>query len=435
MNFDIIDTLQKLYQAQILRADSYASLIETKVRAAAGLGALIYIFSRLLGQIARNEAIDFLPYLRPFLLVCMIASAPRFCTILDKFGTELTDVIDTANGSLHDRVKAQTVILQKKVEEKWEKMGSDPELYKQTFGSDLEKDRDEVLGDMTVDFKIWFGRVSEDFKFQLFSFTQDMLLAIMQVAEAVLFLLSMSYRLVLRMGAPIAFAIAIFPGFTNNIAEWFGKYINYVLLPAVAALYGGLAFAASDAYLNYYDAGTAVVAGGSEAQQPEFLGLAYIALLIMLLIGYLHVPSMTQMIVSVGGVGAMVQGATRVASRAAQSRPAQAAARNTGQMITGAAGAGLRVAGGTAQGIGSAIRDMPGAAMSAARSGYAKGSANGSRAGGLARGAMAMAGSVGISALKGTVVAPAKSIAGESKLQAARALSQVKRARQYVNKL
>ena len=213
MTFDIIDTLQKLYQAQILRADSYANLIETKVRAAAGLGALIYIFSRLLGQIARNEAIDFLPYLRPFLLVCLIASAPRFCTILDEFGLEITNTIDTANGSLHDRVQAQTATLQKKVEEKWAKMGSDPELYKDTFGTDLAKDREGVLGDMAVDFKIWFGKVSEDFKFQLLSYTQDILLAIMQVAEAVLFLLSMSYRLVLRMGAPIAFCHRHLSGF------------------------------------------------------------------------------------------------------------------------------------------------------------------------------------------------------------------------------
>lgn len=435
MTFDIIDTLQKLYQAQILRADSYANLIEAKVRAAAGLGALIYIFSRLLGQIARNEAIDFLPYLRPFLLVCMIASAPRFCTILDEFGTEITDTIDAANGSLHDRVKAQTAMLQKKVEEKWEKVGSDPALYKDIFGTDLDKDREGVLGDMAVDFKIWFGKVSEDFKFQLLSYTQDILLAIMQVAEAVLFLLSMSYRLVLRMGAPIAFAIAIFPGFTNNIAEWFGKYINYVLLPVVAALYGGIAFAASEAYLSFYDAGAAVVAGGSEAQQPEFLGLAYIALLIMLLIGYLQVPSMTQMIVSVGGVGAMVQGASRVASRTAQSRPARAMTRGATKAVGSTAGAGVRVAGNTAQGVGSALLTMPGQAMKAARSGYAAGSANGSRAGGLARGALAMAGSIGMSAVKGTVGAGASSIAGEGKLQAARAMSQVRRARHYVNKL
>lgn len=435
MTFDIIDTLQKLYQAQILRADSYANMIEAKVRAAAGLGALIYIFSRLLGQIARNEAIDFLPYLRPFLLVCMIASAPRFCTILDEFGTEITDTIDAANGSLHDRVKAQTATLQKKVEEKWDKVGSDPALYKDIFGTDLDKDREGVLGDMAVDFKIWFGKVSEDFKFQLLSYTQDILLAIMQVAEAVLFLLSMSYRLVLRMGAPIAFAIAIFPGFTNNIAEWFGKYINYVLLPVVAALYGGIAFAASEAYLSFYDAGAAVVAGGSEAQQPEFLGLAYIALLIMLLIGYLQVPSMTQMIVSVGGVGAMVQGASRVASRTAQSRPARAVTRGATKAVGSTAGAGVRVAGNTAQGVGSALLTMPGQAMKAARSGYAAGSANGSRAGGMARGALAMAGSIGMSAVKGTVGAGASSIAGEGKLQAARAMSQVRRARHYINKL
>ena len=50
---------------------------------------------------------------------------------------------------------------------------------------------------------------------------------------------------------------------------------------------------------------------GVETQQPEFLGLAFIGLLFLSLIGYIQVPSMTAMLINVGGVGSIVQGATR----------------------------------------------------------------------------------------------------------------------------
>ncbi len=145
---------------------------------------------------------------------------------------------------------------------------------------------------------------------------QDILLALMYIAESALLLVSIAFRIVLRMGFPIVLALAIFPGFTMALANWFGRYINFALLPAVAAMYSRLTFGLVESYIGYYDVPQALDGMGAELQQPEFLGVAFIALLIMALIGYVQVPSMTSMLVSVGGVGSMVQGATRAGQSA-----------------------------------------------------------------------------------------------------------------------
>ncbi|TAE39249.1 MAG: hypothetical protein EAZ70_07020 [Runella slithyformis] len=337
MNFDILKILEYVYQSTLTSSNGAAEKIEVSIRAAAGIGALVYIFSRLIGQISRNEPIDFFPYLRPFLLVLLIASAPKMCDAMDAFGKKTVGLINASNGNLYEKVKKNTEMIQKKIRGKWDEIGTNPQRYKEMFGGDLNEDREALvgLGSVGVDFKIGFQQFSEEFKFQILSALQDVLMAIMHLAEAILFLISICYRLVLRMGAPIAFVLAIFPGFTQNIASWFGSYINYTLMPTVAALYSSIAFAASDAYLSAYDPATAVQSGGAEAQQPEYLGLAYIALLVMFLIGYFQVPSMTNMLVTVGGVGAMVQGATRMANQTLGN-----AASSTAQ---GMAGAGTRI--------------------------------------------------------------------------------------------
>lgn len=133
----------------------------------------------------------------------------------------------------------------------------------------------------------------------------------MYIAECCVLLISIAFRIVLRIGFPITVALCIFPGFTNSLAMWFGKYINFAIMPAVAAMYSSIAFNLCKIYITSYDVNTAVSSMGIETQQPEFLGLAFIGILILSLIGYTQVPSMTAMLLSVGGVGQIVSAATR----------------------------------------------------------------------------------------------------------------------------
>lgn len=312
MLFDAYKTLLGLYADMTASTMDITALIEAKIRAVAGIGALVYIFSRLVPQVMRSEPIDFFPYLRPFMLMVLIGLSPRICNGIDKLGESIRTAVERQNGTLYEKIAEQTKLLQQTVDAKWQEIGEHPELFRQV---DPSFDPDAFGSSL----KLSFAEYSEKFKYELLSYTQDILLALMQLAECILFLISFTYRLVLRMGAPIAIALAVFPGMSNNIAEWFGKYINYTLLPTVAAIYSSIAFKVTLKYLSYYDPKTIVLgnAGGAEAHTPEYMGLAFIGILVMCLIGYCQVPSMTNMLVTVGGVGAMVQGATSLAKSGA----------------------------------------------------------------------------------------------------------------------
>ncbi len=394
MLFDAYKTLLGLYADMTASTMDVTALIESKIRAVAGIGALVYMFSRLIGQVMRNEPIDFFPYLRPFLLMVLIGLSPRICNGIDALGESIRSAVERQNGTLYEKIAEQTKALEETVDKKWQQIGEHPELFQQV---DPSFDPDAFGSSL----KLGFAEYSEKFKYELLSYTQDILLALMQLAECILFLISFTYRLVLRMGAPLAIALAVFPGMTNNIAEWFGKYINYTMLPTVAALYSSIAFKVTLKYLSYYDPKTIVLgnAGGAEAHTPEYMGLAFIGILVMCLIGYFQVPSMTQMLVSVGGVGAMVQGATRYAQAGGRSlsapvrKPAAVAGQAISQRIGGGvanvARLGSNVAAGVARSPFTLAAHIGGGAVRGARAGIASGNSPVSRgikgvAGGMA---------------------------------------------------
>jgi hypothetical protein len=357
MGNGIYDIIFQLYANQAGIASGYAKLIQPYVLAGAGTGALIYIFARLITQITSNGEIDFIPFLRPFAIMLLIPASPRICTALDNFGDQVRSIITVENTNVADLVKAQTVLIQKKVDEKWAKVGSDPEYYKAVMGTDRSEDEAKFFGDVRIDLRMTFKKFQDEFKHQLLSFVQSILLSIMHIAECALLLISIAFRVVLRIGFPITVALSIFPGFSQSLATWFGKYLNFALLPAVAAMYSSIAFNLSNAYINNYDVDTAVSSLGVEAQQPEFLGLAFIGLMVMLLIGYTQVPSMTAMLVSVGGVGQIVQAATRNL----QAAPARAV--NAGKTANSAGATGGRAAASVARGSANAAATVAKAAV------------------------------------------------------------------------
>ena len=215
MLFDAYKTLLGLYADMTASTMDITALIEAKIRAVAGIGALVYIFSRLVPQVMRSEPIDFFPYLRPFMLMVLIGLSPRICNGIDKLGESIRSAVERQNGTLYEKIAEQTKLLQQTVDAKWQEIGEHPELFRQV---DPSFDPDAFGSSL----KLSFAEYSEKFKYELLSYTQDILLALMQLAECILFLISFTYRLVLRMGAPIAIALAVFPGMSNNIAVWFG---------------------------------------------------------------------------------------------------------------------------------------------------------------------------------------------------------------------
>lgn len=317
MGESIIKTLSDLYATQAAYASADANYITGILRTACGIGALIYIFGQLVLQISSNQEINFLPFLRPFVIMLVLPFSGQISTAIDGIGTQIQSRFNAGSKNIAAQVKAVNDQMKKKVDEKWQNIRDDPKAYKAVFGTEKADDESGFFGESLTNMNITIAQAQESFKFQMYALIQELLLALMYVAEAILFLFSIMYRLVLRMGFPIAICLCLFPGFTSNLANWFGKYINFALLPAVAAMYTNICFKILLQYLNNYNASEALAQMGGETAQPEYMGLAFIAILIMCLLGYTQIPSMTAMLVSVGGVGAIAAVASRTATNVA----------------------------------------------------------------------------------------------------------------------
>ena len=315
MGESIITTLNTIYSTQASSASADAAYIAGIVRIASGIGALLYIFGHLVTQIASNQEINFMPFLRPFIILMIIPFSGAITTAIDGVGNQIQARFNSGSKNIAVHVTAINTAMKTKVDQKWEDIRNNPEAYKAVFGTDKTADEAAYFGfgETITSLKISIAQAQESFKFQMFALIQEILLALMYIAEAALYLFSIMYRLVLRMGFPIAVCLCIFPGFTSNLAHWFGKYINFALLPAVASMYTNICFKLLLTYLQNYNTAEALADMGAETAQPEYMGLAFIAIMIMCLLGYTQIPSMTSMLISVGGVSAIAAAATRTA--------------------------------------------------------------------------------------------------------------------------
>jgi hypothetical protein len=316
---NLIKVISDIYTQQVPVASSDATIIAGYVRVASGCGALLYIFWQLVSKISTNKEIDFLPFLRPFIVWMVIYYSGDIANAIDGIGNQVRSRFTNSASNISTQIQAVNAKMKEKVDQKWLDIRNNPEAYKAIFGTEYADDNTGFFGETLTNLKITIAQVQESIKYQLLAFLQEVLLAIMFVAEAILLLLSVMYRLVLRMGFPIAVALTIFPGFTGNLVHWVGKYLNFALLPAVAAMYSKVCFGLILTYLNNYSAPDALAEMGAEAAQPEYLGLAFIAIIFMCLLGYLQVPSMCEMLISIGGVSAITAVATRNAAIGAYS--------------------------------------------------------------------------------------------------------------------
>ena len=306
---DFLKVIDLMYAKQIAE-NTYGSAIGVELMSAsrgiAGIAGLFYIASKLSGQIIRNEGINFIPLLRPFALMILIGLIPDITTLID---TTFKKVAVAARAD-SESVKVRVDELQKKreqaVKRKWKEIEDNEDAYNTEFG---EPEDDGMFKSVIKTFNIATGKMSDDFKSALYDFTQAMLSLLGDIAYIILYLISAIYRIILRVIAPLAIAFAIFDGLSNNVIEWFGKYINYALLPMVAGIYQNIAVTLNIGFLDEM-----MISGDMSTtlpgQDPFAFGLVYTGVLIILLVLYTQIPSITNMIMVVGGSSGIIQGLT-----------------------------------------------------------------------------------------------------------------------------
>ncbi|MCD7796050.1 MAG: conjugative transposon protein TraJ [Alistipes sp.] len=288
------ELLRRLFEDMLPLCERLTSVAS----AIAGIGALLYISYRVWQAIARADAIDIFPLLRPFALcICIV-----FFRTLVLGG--INGILSPVVKATHQIMEGQTFDMNRYQADKdklnKENMLRDPETAYQVSDEEFDRQLDE-LGwspqDMQVRSYMYQERTAFGIRGLLVKAFRWFLEFLFKTASLVIDTIRTFYLIVLAILGPLVFAVASFDGFQASLAQWFTKYISvYLWLPVsdlfgailsrlqVLALQRDLEMMAADPYY-YFNMDQTV----------------YLVFMLIGICGYFTVPSVASWIVQAGG--------------------------------------------------------------------------------------------------------------------------------------
>ena len=291
----------------------------------AGLGALFYVAVRVWQSMARAEPIDVYPLLRPFAIgICILL----FPTLV--LGT-LNNILSPIVQGTHKMLEGQTMDMEQyriqKEELEKEAMLRNPETAYLVSDEEFDRQLDE-LGWSTIDTASRLGMYVEVGMYNLEKKIRDAFRSLLELIFAAASLLIDTVRtfflVVLSILGPVAFAFSVWDGFQSTLGQWFTRYISVYLWLPVSDLFSSV-LARIQILMLQRDI--------EQLSDPDFIpdssNGVYITFLIIGIIGYFTIPTVSNWIVQAGG------GAGNYGKNVNQ------AASKTGSVVAGTAGAAV----------------------------------------------------------------------------------------------
>jgi conjugative transposon TraJ protein len=291
-------TLEQVYDTMIGKCSELIGIGQ----AIAGFAALWYVGSRVWRHIAKAEAVDIYPLLRPFAIGYAIVLFPAVIALLN--GVLQPTVSGTA-ALVNDSNQAVATLLQAKQEAL--KNSNDWQMYvNSSGGGDLEKwealsgEADSgVLSGISNRVKFEMARVAYNMKNSIKVWLSEILQTLFEAAALCINTIRTFYLIILAIFGPLVFGLSVFDGFERTLTNWLARYINVFLWLPVANILGSLIGQIQQAMLKI-DINQLNNAGQTSFGPTDS---AYIIFLILAIAGYFTVPSITNYIVQASSPG------------------------------------------------------------------------------------------------------------------------------------
>jgi conjugative transposon TraJ protein len=288
-------TLQQVYNALIVHCSELIG-VSTAV---AGFGTLWYVADHVYVDIMEARAVNLRPLFRPFVIGLCIFLWPSLITLIN--GVMEPTVIGTA-AIVNDSNQAVATLLQQK--EQALEQSADWQMYVGPAGSgDLQKWEalsgqadDGVFSGLSNRVKFEMARISYNMKNSVKLWLSEILQVLFEAAALCINTVRTFFLVILAILGPLAFGLSVFKGLEGNIANWFSKYINVFLWLPVANIFGSLIGQIQQEMIKLDIA--QLNASGQTTFGPT--DTAYLVFLVMAIVGYFSVPSITNYIVRVG---------------------------------------------------------------------------------------------------------------------------------------
>lgn len=266
----------------------------------AGLGALFYIASRIWQSLSRAEPIDVYPLLRPFAIGFCILLFPTI--VLGTINSILSPIVQGTHQMLEKQTMDMNEYRRLKDKLEYESMMRNPETAYLVNNEEFDKQLEELgwsPSDMAVLSGMYIERGLYSMKKSIRDSFREVLELLFAAAALIIDTIRTFFLIVLSILGPIAFAISVWDGFQSSLTQWLTRYISVYLWLPVSDLFSSV-LARIQVLMLQKDI-------TDMQNDPNFSidasNAVYICFMIIGIIGYFTIPTVSNWIIQAGGAG------------------------------------------------------------------------------------------------------------------------------------
>ena len=301
--------LRSLYDEMLPLCEDMAGV----AKGIAGLGALFYVAYRVWQSLARAEPIDVFPMLRPFAIGLCIMFFPT--VVLGTLSGVLSPVVQGTAQMLEAETLDMNQYREQKDKLEYEAMKRNPETAYLVSNEEFDKQLEE-LGWSPEDLVTMTGMYIERSMYQMKKgvrdFFRELLELLFQAAALVIDTLRTFFLVVLSILGPIAFAISVWDGFQSTLTQWICRYVQVYLWLPVSDMFSTI-LAKIQVLMLQSDIERMQADPNFSLDSSDGV---YIVFMIIGIIGYFTIPTVSGWIIQAGGMGNYGRNVNQTAGKA-----------------------------------------------------------------------------------------------------------------------
>lgn len=309
MEFDNLhEVLHSLYDEMLPLSADMAAV----AKGVAGLGALFYVAIKVWQALSRAEPIDMYPLLRPFALGLCIMFFPTM--VLGTINAVLSPVVQGTHAILENQVLDLNDLQTKKDLLEREAMLRNPENAYLVSDEEFDKKLEE-LGwsptDLATMSAMYMEKGMYSIEQSVKNWFRELLEILFQAAALVIDTIRTFFLIVLSILGPIAFAISVWDGFQSTLTQWLTRYVSVYLWLPVADLFSSM-LAKIQSLIIEKD----IEMLADPTFIPDTSNTVYVIFMIIGIVGYFTIPTVTGWIIQAGGAGNFTRNVNQAAMKA-----------------------------------------------------------------------------------------------------------------------
>lgn len=301
------EVLRSLYDEMLPLSADMAAV----AKGIAGLGALFYVAIKVWQALSRAEPIDMYPLLRPFALGLCIMFFPTI--VLGTINAVLSPVVQGTHTILENQVLDLNNLQAKKDLLKREAMLRNPETAYLVSNEEFDKKLEELgwsPGDLITMSGMYMDRFAYQTEQAIKNWFRNLLEVLFQAAALVIDTIRTFFLIVLSILGPIAFAISVWDGFQSTLTQWLTRYVSVYLWLPVADLFSSM-LAKIQSLIIEKD----IAMLADPTYIPDTSNTVYIIFMIIGIVGYFTIPTVTGWIIQAGGAGNFTRNVNQAAMK------------------------------------------------------------------------------------------------------------------------